>query len=58
MALEEVKHPPFTRRKKQLEKVEVDWSRQLSQVQIDVERAIGVFFYLLYLLYYYEYYCI
>jgi len=42
MALAEVKHPPFTRGKKQLEKVDVDWSRELSLVRIHVERVIGV----------------
>jgi hypothetical protein len=34
MALAEVKFPPFTRGKKQLEKVDVDWSRELSLVRI------------------------
>lgn len=42
MALAEVKTPPFTRGKKQLEKVDVDWSRELSLVRIHVERVIGV----------------
>ena len=37
----EVKHPPFTRGKPQLSKLEVDTSRQLSQVRIHVERVIG-----------------
>jgi len=37
----EVKHPPFTRGKPQLSKLEVDSSRQLSQVRIHVERVIG-----------------
>ena len=37
----EVKHPPFTRGKPQLIKLEVDTSRQLSQVRIHVERVIG-----------------
>ena len=32
---------PFTTGKKQLEKVEVDWSRELSSVCIHVERIIG-----------------
>jgi len=36
-----VKHPPFTRGKPQLSKLEVDTSRQLSQVQIHMERIIG-----------------
>ena len=35
----EIKMPPFTKGKKQLEKVDVDWSRELSLV---VERVIGV----------------
>lgn len=42
MALAEIKIPPFTKGKKQLEKVEVDWSRELSMVRIHVERLIGV----------------
>ena len=42
MALAEVKTPPFTKGKKQLEKVEVDWSRELSIVRIHVERVIGI----------------
>ena len=37
----EVKHPPFTRGKPQLSKLEVDSARQLSQVRIHVERVIG-----------------
>lgn len=37
----EVKHPPFTRGKAQLSKLEIDNSRQLSQVRIHVERVIG-----------------
>jgi len=41
MAMAEVKIPPFTNRKKQLEKV-VNWSRELSIVQIHVKRVIGV----------------
>ncbi len=41
MALAEIKIPPFTKGKKQLEKVEVDWSRELSMVGIHVERLIG-----------------
>lgn len=32
MVLAEVKIPPFTKGKKQLEKQEVDWSRELSVV--------------------------
>ena len=35
----EVKTSPFIRGKKQLEKVQVDWSCQLSAVRIHVERA-------------------
>lgn len=42
MAMAEVKMPPFTRGKKQLEKIDVDWSRELSAVRIHVERVIGV----------------
>ena len=38
----EVKTPPFTRGKTQLEKIDVDWSRELSMVRIHVERVIGV----------------
>ena len=37
----EVKHSPFTRGRPQLGKLEVDTSRQLSQVRIHVERVIG-----------------
>ena len=42
MAMAEIKTPPFTKGKKQLEKVNVDWSRELSVVRIHVERLIGV----------------
>ena len=42
MAMAEVRLPPFTRGKKQLEKVDIDWSRELSIVRIHVERVIGV----------------
>lgn len=42
MAMAEVKTPPFTKGKKQLEKVDIDWSRELSIVRIHVERVIGV----------------
>ncbi len=42
MALAEVKTPPFTRGKKQLEEKEVDWSRELSLVRIHVELVIGM----------------
>ena len=38
----EVKIPPFTRGKKQLSRMEVDKSRDLSRVRIHVERVIGV----------------
>ena len=41
MVLAEVKTPPFTKGKKQLEKQDVDWSRELSIVRIHVERVIG-----------------
>lgn len=37
----EVKHPLFTRGKARLSKLEVDSSRQLSQVRINIERVIG-----------------
>lgn len=42
MAMAEIETPPFTKGKKQLEKVNVDWSRELSVVRIHVERVIGV----------------
>jgi len=42
MVLAEVKTPPFTKGKKQLEKKEVDWSWELSVVRIYVERVIGL----------------
>ena len=38
----EIKIPPFTKGKKQLEKINIDWSRELSMVRIHVERVIGV----------------
>ena len=38
----EVKGPPFTRGKKQLSKMEVDKSRDLSQVRIHVEQVMGI----------------
>ena len=38
----EVKLPPFTRGKKQLERVDVDLARRLSRVRIHVERVIGL----------------
>ena len=34
--------PPFTRGKKQIERVQIDRSRQLSHVRIHVERVIGM----------------
>ena len=37
----EVKLPPFTKGKKQLDKIDVDFARQLSRVRIHVERVIG-----------------
>ena len=40
--LAEVKIPPFTKGVKQLEKQDVDWSRELSVVRIHVERVIGL----------------
>ena len=42
MAMAEIKTPPFTKGKKQLQIVEVDWSRELSMLRIHVERVIGV----------------
>lgn len=36
----QVKLPPFTKGKKQLSKLEVDTSRQLSSVRIHIERAL------------------
>ena len=33
----EIKMPPFTKGKKQLEKYDVDWSRELSLVRVNVE---------------------
>ena len=42
MVMAEIKIPFFTKGKKQLEKVNVDWSRELSIVRIHVERVIGV----------------
>ena len=40
IAMAEVKTPPFTRGKQQLEKVEINWSRELSLLTIRVERLI------------------
>ncbi len=34
MAMAEIKTPPFTKGKKQLEKIQIDWSRELSLVRI------------------------
>ena len=42
MMLAEIKTPPFTRGKNQLEKLDVDWSRELSLVRIHIERVFGV----------------
>ena len=42
MALAEIKIPLFAKGKKQFEKVEVDWSRELSTVRIHVEHVIGI----------------
>ena len=42
MTMAEVKPPPFTKGKKQLEKVDIDWNRELSGVRIHTERVIGV----------------
>ena len=42
MYLAEVKTPPFTKGKKQLEKQEIEGSRELSTVCIHVERVIGL----------------
>lgn len=37
----EVKLPPFTKGRKQLEKLYIDWSRELSIKRIHVKRVIG-----------------
>ena len=37
MAFAKVKIPPFIKGKKQLEKVALDWSRELSIIRIHVE---------------------
>ena len=42
MKFAEVMIPPFMKGKKQLEKVQLDWSRELSVVRIHVERVIGI----------------
>ena len=42
MAMAEIKTHLFTKGKKQLEKVNVVWSRELSVVRIHVGRVIGV----------------
>ena len=42
MSLAEVKTPPFTKGKKQPEKINVGWNRELSVVRIHVERVNGV----------------
>ena len=41
MYMAEIKMPPFTQCKKQLEKYAVDRSRELSLVRIHVDRVIG-----------------
>ena len=33
LAMAEIKVPPFTKGKMQLEKIEVDWSRELSMIE-------------------------
>ena len=38
----EVEIAPFTKGKKQLDKIDIDFARQLSQVSIYVERVIGL----------------
>ena len=42
LVMAEVKTPQFTKGKRQLEKKEVDWSRELSAVRIHIERVISV----------------
>ena len=42
LVLAEVKTPPFTRGENQLEKIDVDWSRELSLVRINAKTVIGV----------------
>ena len=42
VAMAKIKTPPFVKGKQQLEKMNFDWSRELSRVQIHVERVIGV----------------
>ena len=42
MVMTEVKTPPFTKERKHIDKIEVDWSRELSSVRIHVERVIGL----------------
>ena len=42
VVMAEIKMPPFTKGKKQLSKMEVDWSRELSSVRIHVERVSGL----------------
>lgn len=41
LVMAEIKMPPFTKGKRQLSKMEVDWSRELSAVRIHVERVLG-----------------
>ena len=38
----ELKIPPFTKDKKQLSRMEVDWTREIAHVRIHVERVIGL----------------
>ena len=42
MAMAEIETTSFTKGKKQLEKVNVDWNCELSVVRIHVEHVIGV----------------
>lgn len=42
MALADVNTPPFTKGKKQLERVDMDWSRELSVVCSHVECVIDL----------------
>lgn len=42
MALADVKISPFTMGKQQLEKVHVDWSKEMSVIRIHVQQVIGI----------------
>ena len=42
MYMAEIKMPPFTRGKKQPEKLDMDWNRELSVVRIHVEPVIDI----------------